>query len=61
MSEFDPPQRAIVHDVITDKTFPWRPELFLENYKRFAEADGAGMVAWDGMLLDGWTKHITSR
>ena len=58
MSEFDPSQPAMVHDLLDDKTFPWLPEKYLESYRRFAEPEGSEMVAWDGMLLDGWTEHI---
>ena len=58
MSEFDPSQPGMVHDLLADRTFPWDPEMYLESYRRFAEPEGNGMVAWDGMLLDGWTEHI---
>jgi hypothetical protein len=59
MSEFDPSQPSMVHDVLNNKTFPWKPEEYLQSYRRSAETDGSGLIAWDGMLLDGWTEHIS--
>jgi hypothetical protein len=60
MSEFDPKRPALVHDLLNDRTFEWKPETHLESYRRFAEPDGT-MIAWEGLLLDGWTELDTSK
>ena len=54
MSEFDPSKRSMVHDALNDKMFEWEPENYLKNYREHAEEDSEGIVAWDGLLLDGW-------
>jgi hypothetical protein len=53
MAQFDPSRPALVHDRLNAKTFEWSPEwrVSFERYKREA---GLGIVAWDGLLLDGW-------
>ena len=54
MSEFDPTRPALVHDLLNDRTFEWKPKEHSDSYRRFAEFDGPNMVAWDDYLLDGW-------
>jgi hypothetical protein len=54
MSEFDPSKRSMVHDALNDNTFPWEPGKYLENYREYAENEHDGVVAWDGLVLDGW-------
>jgi hypothetical protein len=53
MSQFDSSQPALLHDRLNAKTFEWSPEwrTSFELYKRDA---ALGIVAWDGLLLDGW-------
>jgi hypothetical protein len=53
MTQFDPSRPALVHDRLNAKTFEWSPQwrASFEQYKREA---GLGIVAWDGLLLDGW-------
>ena len=53
MNQFDPSRPSLVHDRLHAKTFEWSPEwrTSFEQYKREA---GLGIVAWDGLLLDGW-------
>jgi len=38
----------------TTTSFEWVPEKHRENYKRYAEPWGNGMINWNGLLLDGW-------
>ena len=44
------------HDLLNDQTIEWKPKEHLESYRRFAEPDSPGVVAWNGLLLDGWTE-----
>jgi len=44
----------MVHDALNDNTFPWEPGKYLENYREYAENEHDGVVAWDGLVLDGW-------
>jgi hypothetical protein len=53
MSEFDPSKPAMVHDRLNDETFEWVPERHMPHWEPVKEAD-AGVIAWDGLLLDGW-------
>jgi hypothetical protein len=53
MSEFDPCKRAMVHDRLNDETFEWVPERHMPHWGPVKEA-GLGVIAWDGLLLDGW-------
>lgn len=36
------------------KPSDWELDRYLENYKQYAEPFDAGVIAWDGLLLDGW-------
>jgi hypothetical protein len=54
MSEFDPTKRAMVHDKLAGKDFAWQPE-WAEHYRAHRVLEGRGVIAWDGLLLDGWT------
>jgi hypothetical protein len=54
MSEFDPSKQSMVHDALNDKTFAWEPENYLKSYREYGEEQSDGIVAWDGLLLDGW-------
>ena len=54
MSEFDPSKRSMVHDALNNRTFPWEPVTYLEHYGEYAERQSDGVVAWHGLLLDGW-------
>jgi hypothetical protein len=53
MSEFDPSEPAIVHDRRTDRAIPWSPDFEWE-FKRRAKQDAPGVIAFEGLLLDGW-------
>jgi hypothetical protein len=53
MSEFDPSEPALVHDLRQDRLLPWSPS-FQRSYKRTARELTPGVVDYDGLLLDGW-------
>ena len=56
MNTFDPGRMCAVHDSLNDEWLPWDPEKNAENYRTYATTswDTPGVVAWGGMLLDGW-------
>ena len=54
MATFNPDQRCHVHDGLNDKLLNWDPE-WATHYRKYAAPEGKGVVAWDGLLLDGWT------
>lgn len=54
MAEFDPSMPAVVHDKLNDQVIAWAPERHRENFKQHAAPFEPGVVAWDGLLLDGW-------
>jgi len=53
MSEFDPSEPALVHDLRHDRLLPWSPS-FQRSYRRTARELAPGVVDFDGLLLDGW-------
>ena len=54
MSKFDRAQPAIVHDGPNDELFEWVPEKHQADYDQYATEPEPGVIAWDGLLLDGW-------
>jgi len=55
VSTFDPSKPAMVHDRLNDRTFKWKPETMQANYEEYANPHGPGIIAWDGLLRDGWS------
>jgi hypothetical protein len=53
MAEFDPSQPALVHDCVNDQMMEWSPD-WRDNYRKYARPDAPGVVAFGGLLLDGW-------
>ena len=53
MSEFDPSEPVLLHDRLSNRTLPWSP-AFRVSYERTARELVPGMVAYDGLLFDGW-------
>jgi hypothetical protein len=53
MSEFDPSEPAILHDRRNDRTIAWSP-AFEWEFKRYARQHAPGVIAFEGLLLDGW-------
>jgi hypothetical protein len=51
--EFDPSAPAMVHDRLNDRTFEWSPGM-RAHYEQYAREIAPGVIAWDGLLLDGW-------
>ena len=57
MTTFDPATPCKVHDQLNDCLFDWKPE-WAENYRQHAISGyGESVVAWDGLLLDGWVHN----
>jgi hypothetical protein len=55
MSTFDPARRCRIHDLLNDEMVEWSPEL-AASYRKSAFEEQAGIMSFDGMLLDGWTE-----
>ena len=53
MSDFDPSEPSLVHDRRRDRMLPWSP-AFRRSYERSAREHAPGVVAYEGLLLDGW-------
>ena len=53
MDEFDPSEPALLHDRLTDRLLPWEP-AFRHSFARQAREVEPGVVAYDGLQLDGW-------
>lgn len=56
MSTFDPEQPCEVHDVANRTWFAW-PVKDASLYRQYAEPQDSktpDVIAFDGMLLDGW-------
>lgn len=54
MKDFDPSVPSIVHDRLNDETFEWTPATWQAGYEKHAKQFEPGVIAWDGLLLDGW-------
>jgi hypothetical protein len=55
MSGFDPSQQCVIHDGLNDCWMTWDPDRDAEHDRlHAAHWDRPGIVAWDGLLLDGW-------
>ncbi len=53
MADFDPDQPAVLHDCRSGRMLPWTGEQGAD-FKARARAQAHGLVAFDGLLLDGW-------
>jgi len=53
MSDFDPSQPAILHDLLTDEIITWTGEQ-QDDFRKLARRRPEGIVEWEGRLLDGW-------
>jgi hypothetical protein len=56
MQSFDPAQPCKVHDRLKECLFDWKTE-WAANYRVRAqvfESEIPGVIAWDGLMLDGW-------
>ena len=57
MDTFNPDVACRVHDGLNDRVFEWRPEWAASYRKHAEDFDTAGVVSWDGLLLDGWVSE----
>lgn len=53
MAEFDPSQPAILHERAGDRIIPWTGEQ-CEQWRQCSRRQGEGVIAYDGLLFDGW-------
>jgi len=53
MTEFDPSRPSKIHDVLNDQLYPYDPAARFD-WDQYAVYQPDGLVAWDGMILDGW-------
>jgi hypothetical protein len=51
MSEFDPSEPAMMHDLRRERVLPWSP-AFLRSYERTARELVPSVVDYDGLLLE---------
>ena len=56
MRDFDPSEPSLVHDRRNNRTLPWSPD-FKRSYQRQAREREPGVIAYEGLELDGWM-HI---
>ena len=54
MDSFDPDMPCRVHDGLNDQVIEWSPN-WASMYRQYAWKWDEGVVAWDGLLLDGWS------
>ena len=54
MSTFNPDVACRVHDQLNDQGLDWKPD-WAGQYCQYASMHDAGVIGWDGMLLDGWS------
>lgn len=54
MADFEPCKAALVHDQLNDQVISWEPDQHRKNYDKHAHRLADGVIAWDGLLLDGW-------
>ncbi len=55
MSEFDPAKPAILHDALNDQIITWTADKEdVEHWREHAVPHAEGVIAWDGLLIDGW-------
>ncbi len=57
MSEFDPSEPAVLHDMRSDTMIAWTAEREREFRTDAAWYDDR-LVLWDGALLDGWVEAL---
>jgi len=60
MDTFDPDMPCRVHDGLNDQIIEWSPH-WAPMYREHASKWDEGVVAWDGLLLDGWTPLVRGR
>jgi hypothetical protein len=53
MDTFDPDLPCRVHDRLNDQIIEWKPQ-WASMYREYGVKWDEGVIAWDGLLLDGW-------
>ena len=59
MNTFNPDVPCHVHDGLNRQTIEWKPQ-WAPLYREYAVKCDEGVIAWDGLLLDGWTAILHS-
>lgn len=57
MDTFDPDCACQVHDGLNDQMIEWRPQ-WAAMYREHGTTWDEGVIAWDGLLLDGWIPAV---
>ncbi len=57
MDTFAPDMPCRVHDGLNDQIIEWCPQ-WAAMYREHASKWDEGVVAWDGLLLDGWAPIV---
>ncbi len=60
MDTFDPDMPCRVHDGLNDQIIEWSPR-WASMYREHASKWNEGIIAWDGLLLDGWAPIVPGR
>jgi hypothetical protein len=53
MSTFNPDLTCLVHDSLNDQIMEWKPQ-WASLYRDQGAKHDECVIAWDGLLLDGW-------
>ena len=54
MKTFNPEVPCHVHDTLKDDMIEWNPQ-WAPLYREHGVLQDEGVIAWDGLLLDGWS------
>jgi hypothetical protein len=57
MSEFDPAEPAILHELLNGDIVPWTGERQAQ-WRKHARPRGDGIIEWEGHLFDGWDEPL---
>lgn len=53
METFNPEMPCRVHDGLNDQLIEWKTQ-WADLYREHGVKQDEGVIAWDGLLLDGW-------
>ncbi|MGY4358528.1 hypothetical protein ACVWZR_007656 [Bradyrhizobium sp. i1.3.1] len=57
MATFNPDEPCRVHDALNNTFIDWKPE-WAARYRKYAAPHDEGVIAFDGLLLDGWVQLL---
>ncbi|OSJ36981.1 hypothetical protein BSZ19_01545 [Bradyrhizobium japonicum] len=57
MATFNPAEPCRVHDALNNTFIDWKPE-WAARYREYAAPHDEGVIAFDGLLLDGWVQLL---